>query len=1625
MKPHPTLVAALVVAASVSAHAGSFTQNFNAIGNNNVNGAVSTHLNLVGTTNAAGQLISSRKDTNNTGTINVAIVKSPVSATQPAAALRLAEKGTGSAVAAYILPVMDAGVAIQEFTVSLDLLMDKTSAAVVPADGFNISFGTTLSGVGGGTGHSTAYGLVVNFDTFSNTAADPRSIEVFSDAVSVGNFLATDLPGANFTYDQTFRHIDLHWDANGLDLTYAGQVIYNNLPTPGFVPAVGGNFAFNAATGGLNQDVFIDNLTITTVPYAVPPPVATADVVIEEIMADNASGKEDEDLDQPDWIDLYNGTAGAVNVGGWTLDYTSVAIPAPGVTPPPATWTLPSISIPAFSHKLVFASGKNKFTNVRPHTNFQLTKEGGTLTLTKGDGTTVASTLSYGQQREDISFGRLGPDPSSTLGFFATPTPEINNAGLQAANFTAPGPVFFKPGVTPEADQPDAVISAATSIGIRLPDNAPPGAYIRYTLNTAEPSDTAGFLYTAPVSITASTPLKAKVFAPGWLPSKNGNRSFIWLSSAADTNATTLINVATNYNASGQPFSSNLPVIVLDSYLRNVDALTAVTGLRPYRFTQAAVYDVKPGMNRASFANVPDQVLRAATHVRGQSSAGQTQRPYALEFWKSDEDIDTDHPLLGMPSHSDWVLMSLTLDKSLMRNYIMQQAMLEANGPGAGVRCRYVEVFFNQGNNTLDYADYRGVYLLMEKVSRGKERVNVAKLNDSMSDPSLVNGGFIFKNDKTPYEYKINGNSVAAIPGSSRDYDIYDPEPVTAVQAGALKTALDQMTSALAAADYNAPASANYYGKWLNERSFIDKTLWYEFCKEVDAYVFSNYWSKDRNGLITGFPFWDVDRSLGNSNYGSSNATFGLKWWTAGSNYTYYTRLDDDAEFNDRYWNRWTALRRSLFANDYLFNRIESVYSLLADGSTADIVNTSNTTTMAIQVPAARHYRKYATLGVNTFTGGQTGQVDRNTWRKEVDAMKTWIAERLEWMDSAPQTTSTTALAARLKPTEVINAATGLPQYGGNVPVGYEFRLDNPNTAGGTVYYTIDGPDPRQTGGVLDGAALTATTRTVTSSSVLANAQTWKWLLPTAAPANDANGASWTAAAYIDTAWSSGAAPLGYGETTGLTTNISPTAPNYTSAINAAGTGEPGAAYFRTTFTASGTSSLTGAMFEIIADDGAVIYLNGVEVGRFNYPLAPTAAAFGQEALGPIDPGNNFTPIETTFFQVPFDRTKLKDGVNTLAVEVHQALYSFPPNSTNPYPRNDFSDLRFDVKITGLTTSGPGGSYAITSPGTHVLRTRINNGATWSPLTEATFIADAVAPAPATLVVSELMYHPSDPTPAELLAGFNKENDFEFIELLNTGIQALDLSTVVISGAVDFNFNTARPTSRYLAPGGRVLIVENEAAFLSRAGAGPFNIAGSFLGNLSNNSETIVIKAGAVEVRNFTYQDSPPWPKAADGDGFSLVLDHPFTVPDHSLGQNWRAGVILGGTPGTGADWVAGPDTVVYDTDTNDSGLSAGVRDALGLANVGDYAISSAVAPYTPPGGAAANYLTLVFERNPNSAARITPELATDLADWSSAGLVYVSTVRNSPAKETVTWRSADPVSGTKVREFARLRVQE
>jgi hypothetical protein len=131
------------------------------------------------------------------------------------------------------------------------------------------------------------------------------------------------------------------------------------------------------------------------------------------------------------------------------------------------------------------------------------------------------------------------------------------------------------------------------------------------------------------------------------------------------------------------------------------------------------------------------------------------------------------------------------------------------------------------------------------------------------------------------------------------------------------------MTSALAAPDFSDPASPNYHGRWIYAASFIDKLLWYELKQGNRCLRLQLLFLETRDGLLSAFPLWDVDRSLGNSSYGYSNATAGMKWWWSAP-ISPTTRACCRTEFVDRLWNRWTALRRSHLSKERLFSRIES-----------------------------------------------------------------------------------------------------------------------------------------------------------------------------------------------------------------------------------------------------------------------------------------------------------------------------------------------------------------------------------------------------------------------------------------------------------------------------------------------------------------------------------------------------------------------------------------------------------------------------------------------------------------------------------------------------------------------------
>jgi hypothetical protein len=187
----------------------------------------------------------------------------------------------------------------------------------------------------------------------------------------------------------------------------------------------------------------------------------------------------------------------------------------------------------------------------------------------------------------------------------------------------------------------------------------------------------------------------------------------------------------------------------------------------------------------------------------------------------------------------------------------------------------------------------------------------------------------------------------------------------------------------------------------------------------------------------------------------------------------------------------------------------------------------------------------------------------------------------------------------------------------------------------------------------------------------------------------------------------------------------------------------------------------------------------------------------------------------------------------------------------------------------------------------------------WSAPITHNFIVETGA-----LTITEINYNPADPSAAELqgMPGVGND-DFEFVEILNTGSQTLDLTGVELTNGVTFDFTTSAITS--LDPGQYMLVVRDQAAFELRYGS-DLPIAGQYDGNLDNGGERLTLVDGLASTLFSTeYSDGRIWPQTADGVGATLELIDPESTSAELADKHyvWRGSTDVGGSPGAaGAD---------------------------------------------------------------------------------------------------------------------------
>ena len=257
-------------------------------------------------------------------------------------------------------------------------------------------------------------------------------------------------------------------------------------------------------------------------------------------------------------------------------------------------------------------------------------------------------------------------------------------------------------------------------------------ASIHYTLDGSLPTVMSP-IYRGPVTLDKSTRLRAVAIVPD--AGRQGPvATEIYLRVDPDT----------------QNFTSHLPIILIHTFESGtLDSFGT-------EHVPAALQVLEPKSGTSRIVGRAALDARIGIHVRGQTSRNFPKKQYAMELRADDEDADSDRPMLGLPSHSDWVLSDpVFYDRALIRNAL---AFALSNRIGRyAPRTRFAEVFMVDDGGDVRAGSFLGFFTLIEKIERDPQRVNVSRLPASAASLPAMTGGFILRIDKGVPDFDAAG----------------------------------------------------------------------------------------------------------------------------------------------------------------------------------------------------------------------------------------------------------------------------------------------------------------------------------------------------------------------------------------------------------------------------------------------------------------------------------------------------------------------------------------------------------------------------------------------------------------------------------------------------------------------------------------------------------------------------------------------------------------------------------------------------------------------------------------------------------------------------------------------------
>ena len=437
--------------------------------------------------------------------------------------------------------------------------------------------------------------------------------------------------------------------------------------------------------------------------------------------------------------------------------------------------------------------------------------------------------------------------------------------------------------------------------------------------------------------------------------------------------------------------TSNLPIVVINTnggVIENNDKIPATFKITAPNGSGIHSFDMNSPSNVFQFES------DIGIEIRGNTSIFWDKKSYSVELRDAGGN-GIDASLLGMPAESDWVLNACYGDKSFIRD-VFAHEMYTRTGRYSP-RTRYVEVFKKE----IGGMSYHGVYILMEKVKRGSDRVSIKKLAETDNDPLKITGGYLLQvaeDEDMKWTSAYPGNDAPAQPKPFFHVEYPKLHNYTNIanrdlQFNYIKNSIDQFEQVLAGPNFKN--SVTGYRPLLDEDAMVDYLLLQEITKNSDNWRASTFFYKQRNDeggqIVMGAP-WDFDKSMGNQQWCYELSVLPTGSWAWQFNVFcpdrppmtvfWPARLLTDCYFKVKLILRYQQLRQTQWSNASISAFIDQKQAELT-AQNAMQRNFSKWNILETAVMFNEHY---------TLPG--------NTYAKEVQYLKTWLFDHMAWMDA-------------------------------------------------------------------------------------------------------------------------------------------------------------------------------------------------------------------------------------------------------------------------------------------------------------------------------------------------------------------------------------------------------------------------------------------------------------------------------------------------------------------------------------------------------------------------------------------------------------------------------------------------